>query len=53
MAKNRRLLDEANNLTSKNEGLRTVNHMVATFELTKKTKIQVHDDGIQTKPLKL
>ena len=57
--KNRRLVDEANNLTSKNERLRTVIDMVATFEQTKKglsyfyPKRQVQDDGIQTKPLNL
>ena len=57
MSKYRRVLDEAINLTSTNEGLKTVNHMVATYEQTKKgvsflyPKRQVQDDGVHTKPL--
>ena len=34
MAKYRRELDEAVNLTSTNRGFRTMNHMVATYEQT-------------------
>ena len=34
MAKYRRVLDEAVNLTSTNRGFRTMNHMVATYEQT-------------------
>ena len=34
--KYRRVLDGAINLTSTNRGFRTVNHMVATYEQTKK-----------------
>ena len=50
MSKYRRLLDEAINLTTTKRGLRTINHMVATYEQTKKglsyfyPKIQVQDD---------
>ena len=59
MSKYRRVLDEAINLTSTNRGFRTINHMVATYEQTKKglsyfyPKRQVQDDGIHTKPLNL
>ena len=59
LAKYRRVLDEAINLTSTNRGFRTINHMVATYEQTKKglsyfyPKRQVQDDGIHTKPLNL
>ena len=59
MSKYRRVLDEAINLTSTNRGFRTINHMVATYEHTKKElsyfypKRQVQDDGIHTKPLNL
>ena len=35
MSKNKRVLDEAINLTSTNRGFRTIKHMVATFEQTK------------------
>ena len=44
---------------STNRGFRTINHMVATYEQTKKglsyfyPKRQVQDDGIHTKPLNL
>ena len=54
MAKYRRVLDKAVNLTST---IRTINHMVATYELTKKglsyfyPKRQVQNDGFHTKPL--
>ena len=57
MSKYRRVLDEAINLTSTNRGFRTSNHMVATYEQTKKElsyfypKRQVQDEGIHTKPL--
>ena len=59
MSKYWRVLDEAINLTSTIRGFRTINHMVATYEQTKKglcyfyPKIQVQDDGIHTKPLSL
>ena len=59
LAKYRRVLDEAINLTSTNRGFRTINHMVATYEQTKKglsyfyPKRQVQDDGVHTKPLNL
>ena len=36
MSKYRRVLDEAIDLTSTNRGFRTINHMVATYEQTKK-----------------
>ena len=59
MSKNRRVLDEAINLTSTNRGFRTINLMVVRYEQTKKRlsyfypKRQVQDDGIHTKPLNL
>ena len=59
MSKYRRMLDEAINLTSTNRGFSTINHMVATYEQTRKglsyfyPKRQVQDDGIHTKPLNL
>ena len=59
MTKYRRVLYEAAKFTPTNRGFRTVNHMVATYEQTKKKincfypKRQVQDDGIQTKPLNL
>ena len=59
MSKYRRVLDEAINLTSTKRGFRTINHMLATYEQTKKglsyfyPKRQVQDDGIHTKPLNL
>ena len=59
MEKYRKVLDEASNLTPTNRGFRTINHMVATYEQTKKglsyfyLKRQVQDDGIHTKPLNL
>ena len=59
LAKYRRVLDEVINLTSTNRGFKTINHMVATYEQTKKglsyfyPKRQVQDDGIHTKPLDL
>ena len=59
MSKYRRVLDEAINLTSTNRGLRTINHMVATYEQTKKglsyfyPKRQEQYDEIHTKPLNL
>ena len=57
MAKYKRVLDEAVNLTSTNKGFRTLNHMGATYEQTKKglsyfyPKRQVQDDDINTKSL--
>ena len=59
MAKLRSVLDEAGNLTSTNRKFRTIKHMVATYEQTKKglsyfyPKRQVQDDGSHTKPLNL
>ena len=55
----RKVLDEAINLNSTNRGFRTINHMVATYEQTKKglsyfyPKRQVQDDGVYTKHLNL
>ena len=46
------------NLTLTNRGFKALNHMVATYEETKKglsyfyPKRQVQDDGIHTNPLK-
>ena len=59
MSKYRRVLAEAINLTSTNRGFRTINHMSATYEQTKKgliyfyPKRQVQDNGIHTKPMNL
>ena len=59
LSKNRRVLDEAINLISTNREFKTVNHMVETYEQTKKRlshfypKRRVQDDGIHTKPLNL
>ena len=59
MEKHRKKLDEAINLTLTNRGFRTINHMLATYDQTKKglsyfyPKRQVQDDGIHTKPLNL
>ena len=59
MPKYRRVLDEGINLTSINRGFRTINHMVDTYEQSKKglnyfyPKRQVQDDGFHTKPLNL
>ena len=59
MSKYGRVLDEAIILKSTNRGFRTINHMVATYEQTKKglsffyPKRQVQDDGIHTKQLNL
>ena len=59
MSKYRRVLDESINLISTNRGFRTINHMVATYEQTKKglryfyPKRQLKHDGIHTKPLNL
>ena len=53
------MLDEAINLISTNRGFRTIHHMVARYEQTKKglsyfnPKRQVQDDEIHTKPLNL
>ena len=53
------VLDEAINLTYTNRRIRTVNHMMATYEQTKTgisyfyPKSQVQDVGIHTKPLNL
>ena len=59
MSKYRRVLHETINLTSTNRGFRTINHMVGTYEQTKKglsyfyPRRQVQDDGLHTKPLNL
>ena len=59
MAKYRKVLQEAVNVTSTNRGFRTVQHNVATYEQTKKRlsysypKRIVEEDGIHTKPLQL
>ena len=53
------VLDKDINLTSTKRGFKTINHMVATYEQTKKgfsyfyPKRQVQDDGIHAKPLNL
>ena len=36
MAKNRKILDETENVTSTKRGVRTKNHCIETYELTKK-----------------
>ena len=59
MAKYRQVLNEAVNLKSTNRRFETINHAVATYELTKKrlsyfySKREVEWDGIHTKPLNL
>ena len=45
MSKYRRVLDEAIILTSTNRGFRTVTHMVATYEQTKKGLIFIQKTG--------
>ena len=58
-SKYRRVLDEAVNLKSTNRGFKTSNHLVGTYEQTKKglsyfyPKREVLNDGIHTKPLNL
>ena len=53
----RKVLDEAVSLKSTNRGLKTMNHVVATYEQTKKglsyfySKREVDCDGMHTKPL--
>ena len=53
------VLDEVIDLTSTNRRFKSINHMVATYEQTKKglscfyPKGQVQDDGTHTKPLNL
>ena len=57
MAKYRKVLEEAVNVTSTNRGFRTIQHSVATYEQTKKglsyfyAKRIVEEDGIHTKSL--
>ena len=57
MVKYRKVLDETENVTSTNRGIRTKNHCVATYEQTKKglsyfcTKRIVELDGNQTLPV--
>ena len=59
MAKYRKVLDEAVNVTSTNRGFRAMKHNVVTYEQTKKglsyfhPKRIVEEDGIHTLPLKL
>ena len=59
MEKYRKVLDEAIKLTSTNRVFRTIIHIVARYEQTKKglsyfyPKRQNEDDGIHTKPLNL
>ena len=59
MAKQRRVLDEAIKLTSRNGQFRTINRTVATYEQKQKgliyfkSKIQVQDDGKISKSLNL
>ena len=59
MAKYRKVLEEAVNVTSTNRGFRMIPHSVATYEQTKKglsyfyPKRIVEEDGIHTKPLNL
>ena len=59
MSKYRKVLEEAVNVTSTNRGLRTIQHIVATYEQTKKglsyfyPKRRVKEDGMHTKPLHL
>ena len=59
MSKYRNVLEEAVNVTSTNRGFRTIQHGVATYELTNKKlsyfypKRTVEEDGIRTKPLAL
>ena len=59
MSKYRRVLDEAVNLKSTNREFKISNHLVGTYEQTKKgfsyfyPKREVLDDGIHTKPLNL
>ena len=59
MAKYRKVLDEFIYVTSTNRGFRTVQHIVATYEQTKKglsyfyPKKIVDSDGIHTRPLSL
>ena len=57
ISKYRRVLDEAVNLKPTNRGFKTSNHLVGTYEQTKKglsyfyPKREVLNDGIHTKPL--
>ena len=59
IAKYRKVLEEAVNITSNKRGFRTIQHSVATYEQTKKglsycyPKRTVEEDGIHTKPLNL
>ena len=59
MAKYRKVLEEAVNVTSTNRGLRLIQHSVATYEQTKKglsyfyPKRIVEEEGIHTKTLHL
>ena len=57
LQKYRKVLEDTENCTSTNRGFRTVNHVVATYEQTKKglsyfyAKRQVMPDGVHTLPL--
>ena len=59
MSKYCKVLEASVNLTSTNRGFRTIQHIVATYEQTKKglsyfyPKRKVEEDGIHTKPLRL
>ena len=59
MSKHRKVLEEADNVTSTNRGFQTRKHSVATYEQTKKglssfyPKRLVEENGIHTKPLDL
>ena len=59
MSKYRKLLEKAVNVSSTNRGFRTMKHIVATYDQTKKglscfyPKRLVEEDGIHTKPFDL
>ena len=58
MEKFQKVLDETENATSTNRGIRTKNHCVATYEQTKKglffpPKRKVPSDRVRTLPLKV
>ena len=59
MPKYQKVMDEKVNEKSTNRGFRTINHVVATYEQTKKglsyfyPKRKVQTDGIHTVPLNL
>ena len=59
MSKYRKVLEESVHVTSTKRGFRTIQHIVATYEQTKKglsyfyPKRLVRENGIHTKPLHL